>query len=129
MVGTFLRIGRVPSSMESQSRAENRNEAIRGVVGCVAAAAGGAAGMLAWAPYGRHGIFGGFEGTSEWNVLWFGLPVMTLGGVAAGITLFALARRKWRQALGAAVVLAALAGFGVVFDVLEGPPLSCGPGC
>jgi hypothetical protein len=83
--------------------------------------------MLAWAPYGRHGIFGGFEGESEWNVLWFGLPVMTLGGIAAGITLFALVQGKWRQALGAGVLLTALVGFGLAFDVLAGPPLNCGP--
>ncbi|MER5362137.1 hypothetical protein [Streptomyces sp. NPDC002785] len=108
---------------------ENRREAIRGVAGCVVAAAGGATGMLTWAPYGRRGIFGGFEGESEWNVLWLGLPVMTLGGIAAAITLLALVRGKWRRALGAAVVLTALAGFGVAFDVLEGPPLACGPGC
>ncbi|MFD9605465.1 hypothetical protein ACFRFL_35660 [Streptomyces sp. NPDC056708] len=92
------------------------------------AAAGGAAGMLAWAPYGRRGIFGGFEGESEWNVLWFGLPVMTLGGIAAGITLFALVQGKWRRALGAGVLLTALVGFGVAFDVLAGPPLNCDPG-
>ncbi|AXE78751.1 hypothetical protein [Streptomyces atratus] len=108
---------------------DNRREAIRGVAGCMVAAAGGAAGMLAWAPYGRHGIFGGFEGESEWNVLLLGLPVMTLGGITAGLALFALVQGKWRQALGAAALLAALAGFGVAFDVLEGPPLSCGPGC
>ncbi|MEV7718998.1 hypothetical protein [Streptomyces sp. NPDC088184] len=108
---------------------ENRSEAVRGTLGCLVVAAGGAAGVLAWAPYGRHGIFGGFEGTSEWNVLWLGLPVMTLGGIAAGFALAALTGRKWRRALGAAAVLAALAGFGVAFDVLEGPPLACGPGC
>lgn len=101
---------------------ENRSEAVRGTLGCLVVAAGGAAGVLAWAPYGRHGIFGGFEGTSEWNVLWLGLPVMTLGGIAAGFALAALTGRKWRRALGAAAVLAALAGFGVAFDVLEGPP-------
>ncbi|WP_406735197.1 hypothetical protein OG508_21655 [Streptomyces sp. NBC_01108] len=92
------------------------------------AAAGGVAGMLAWAPYGRRGIFGGFEGVSEWDVLWFGLPVMTLGGIAAGITLFALVQGKWRQALGAGVLLTALVGFGVALDVLAGPPLNCDPG-
>ncbi|MFJ1613920.1 hypothetical protein ACIODT_24635 [Streptomyces sp. NPDC088251] len=108
---------------------ENRREAIRGVAGCAVAAAGGAAGMLAWAPYGRRGLFGGFEGAMEWDVLRLGLPVMTLGGIAAGIALFALVQGKWRQALGAAVLLTALAGFGVAFDVLEGPPPMCGPGC
>ncbi|MER6102965.1 hypothetical protein ABT115_11735 [Streptomyces sp. NPDC001832] len=108
---------------------ENRREAIRQVAGCAVAAAGGAAGMLVWAPYGRRGIFGGFEGATEWNVLWLGLPVMTLGGVAAGLALFALVQGKWRWALKAAALLTALAGFGVAFDVLEGPPLSCGPGC
>ncbi|MCX5342569.1 hypothetical protein [Streptomyces atratus] len=108
---------------------ENRREAIRGVAGCMVAAAGGAAGMLTWAPYGRRGIFGGFEGESEWNVLLLGLPVMTLGGIAAGIALFALVQGKWQRALGAAALLTALAGFGVAFDVLEGPPLNCGPGC
>ncbi|MFE7353880.1 hypothetical protein ACFU8Q_11935 [Streptomyces sp. NPDC057543] len=105
---------------------ENRREAIRGVAGCVVAAAGGAAGMLAWAPYARRGIFG-FEGESEWDVVWFGLPVMTLGGIAAGITLFTLVQGKWRQALGAGVLLTALIGFGVVFDVLAGPPPNCDP--
>lgn len=108
---------------------ENRSEAVRGTVGCLVVAAGAAAGVLAWAPYGRRGIFGGFEGESEWNVLWLGLPVMTVGGIAAGLVLVALAGRKWRRALGAAVALAALTGFGVAFDVLEGPPLACGPGC
>ncbi|MFB6990735.1 hypothetical protein ACFC0C_37725 [Streptomyces sp. NPDC056178] len=108
---------------------DDRREAIRGVAGCAIAAAGGAAGMLAWAPYGRRGIFGGFEGESEWNVLWLGLPVMILGGIAAGLTLFALVQRKWRPALGAAVLLTALAGFGVAFDVLDGPPMNCGPKC
>ncbi|MFF2326668.1 MULTISPECIES: hypothetical protein [unclassified Streptomyces] len=108
---------------------ENRREAIRGVAGCLVAAAGGAAGMLAWAPYGRSGIFGGFEGETEWNVLWLGLPVMTLGGVAAGVTLAALVARRWRRALGAAAFLTVLAGFGVAFDVLAGPPSSCGSPC
>ncbi|MFJ9680133.1 hypothetical protein ACIRP2_19005 [Streptomyces sp. NPDC101194] len=107
---------------------DNRREAIRGVAGCAVAAAGGAAGMLAWAPYGRRGIFG-FEGESEWNVLWLGLPVMTLGGIVAGLTLSALVQGKWRPALGAAVLLTALAGFGVAFDVLDGPPTHCGPKC
>ncbi|MFJ6012484.1 hypothetical protein [Streptomyces sp. NPDC092952] len=108
---------------------DNRSEAFRGVAGCLVVAAGGVAGMLAWTPYGRHGLVSGFEGAKEWNVLWLGLPVMTLGGMAAGLTLAALAGRKWRRALGAATALAALAGFGVAFDVLEGPPLACGPGC
>ncbi|MFF1646899.1 hypothetical protein [Streptomyces sp. NPDC058240] len=108
---------------------ENRSEAVRGIAGCLVVAAGGAAGTLAWAPYGRSGIFGGFEGATEWNVLWLGLPVMALGGITAGLVLVALAGRKWRRALGAAAVLAALTGFGVAFDVLEGPPPACGPGC
>ncbi|MGW1408528.1 hypothetical protein [Streptomyces sp. NPDC002403] len=108
---------------------ENRSEAVRGIAGCLVVAAGGAAGTLAWAPYGRHGLVSGFEGATEWNVLWLGLPVMTLGGITAGLTLVALAGRKWRRALGAAAVLAAITGFGVAFDVLEGPPLACGPGC
>ncbi|MEV6165894.1 hypothetical protein AB0L71_29070 [Streptomyces sp. NPDC052052] len=108
---------------------EHRREAIRGVAGCLIALIGGAAGMLAWAPYGRRGIFGGFEGEAEWNVLWLGLPVMMLGGITAGVTLFALLWGKWRQALGAAVLLTALVGFGVAFDVLAGPPSTCGPVC
>ncbi|MEU3218895.1 hypothetical protein [Streptomyces sp. NPDC006971] len=107
---------------------ENRGEAVRGIVGCLAAIVGGVVGLLAWAPYGRHGIFGGFEGESEWNVLWLGLPVMVLGGITAGIALFALLRGKWRSALGAAALLAGLAALGLAFDVLAGPPL-CGPGC
>ncbi|MCX4866167.1 hypothetical protein OHU11_23865 [Streptomyces sp. NBC_00257] len=108
---------------------ENRSEAVRGIAGCLVVAGGAAAGMLVWAPYGRRGIFGGFEGVTEWNVLWLGLPVMTLGGITAGLTLVALAGRKWRRALGPAAALAALTGFGVAFDVLEGPPLACGPVC
>ncbi|WP_327368322.1 hypothetical protein [Streptomyces sp. NBC_01217] len=112
-----------------ENRRETVHEAVRGVAGCLVVAAGGAAGMLAWAPYGRRGIFGGFEGESEWNVLLLGLPVMTLGGLAAGAALLALVQGKWRRSLGAAALLAALAGFGVAFDVLQGPPSSCGPDC
>ncbi|MEU9849757.1 hypothetical protein [Streptomyces sp. NPDC047985] len=107
---------------------ENQGEAVRGIAGCLAASLGGVAGMLTWAPYGRRGIFGGFEGESEWNVLWLGFPVMVLGGITAGIALFALLTGKWRLAFGAAALLAGLAVFGLAFDVLAGPPL-CGPGC
>ncbi|MFF9346937.1 hypothetical protein [Streptomyces sp. NPDC014734] len=107
---------------------DNRSEAVRGAVGCLAAAVGGIAGILVWAPYGRRGIFG-FEGETEWNVLRLGLPVMLLGGIAAGIGLFALVRGKWRTALGATSFVAALAVFGVEFDVLAGPLSDCGPKC
>ncbi|GAA1330528.1 hypothetical protein GCM10009647_070000 [Streptomyces sanglieri] len=107
---------------------ENRKEAVRGVVGCAVVAAGGAAGMLAWVPYGRRGILG-FEGESEWDVFWFGLPVMVLGGIATGLVLINLARRKWRRTLGATALLAALVGVGVVFDVLEDPYTYCEMGC
>ncbi|MFI9626958.1 hypothetical protein [Streptomyces sp. NPDC052042] len=118
----------VPWPARVTSVMENRSEAIRGIVGCLVVAVGGTAGVLAWTPYGRRGIFGGFEGESEWNVLWLGLPVMVLGGIATGIALFALLRGKWRSALGAAAALAGLVAFGLAFDVLAGPPL-CGPGC
>jgi hypothetical protein len=103
-------------------------EAVRGIAGCLVVAAGAAAGMLVWAPYGRRG-FSGFEGAAEWNVVWLGLPVMTLGGITAGLVLVTLAGRKWRRALGAALALAALAGFGIAFDVLDGPTPVCGEGC
>ncbi|MFG3525649.1 hypothetical protein ACGF8B_02815 [Streptomyces sp. NPDC047917] len=112
-----------------ENRSGTVREAVRGIAGCLVVAGGAAAGMLVWAPYGRRGIFGGFEGATEWNVLWLGLPVMTLGGITAGLTLVALAGRKWRRALGAAAALAALTGFGVAFDVLEGPPPVCDPVC
>lgn len=106
-----------------------RREAVIGTAGCLAAALGALAGLVAWVPYGRHGIFGGFEGESALNVLWLGLPVMVFGGTAAGLVLFALVRGKWRQTVVPALTLTALTVIGYGFDVLAGPPLACGPGC
>ncbi|QNE76430.1 hypothetical protein F0344_18970 [Streptomyces finlayi] len=108
---------------------DTRREAVTGTAGCLAAALGALVGLTAWVPYGRHGIFGGFEGASELNVLWLGLPVMLFGGTAAGLVLFALVRGKWRQAVVPALALTALTAVGCGFDVLAGPPLACGPGC
>ncbi|MFD7430629.1 hypothetical protein ACFV6Z_26840 [Streptomyces sp. NPDC059818] len=108
---------------------DSRREALAGAAGCAVAGAGAAAGMLVWAPYARRGILGGFEGEAEWDVLWQGLPVMTLGGVAAALGGLYLVRGKWRRALGFATLLAAVAVLGVTFQVLEGPPSPCGPSC
>lgn len=106
---------------------DNRREALTGVAGCAVAVAGAAAGMLVWAPYAQRGILGGFEGAAEWDVLWQGLPVMVLGGVAAALGGLCLVRGKWRRALAFGVLLAALTVLGVTFQVLEGPLPSCGP--
>ncbi|MEV0785498.1 hypothetical protein AB0I52_21505 [Streptomyces sp. NPDC050423] len=108
---------------------DSRREALNGIAGFAAAAAGATAGMLVWAPYARRGLFGGFEGQSEWDVLWHGLPVMILGGVAAALGVLCLVRKKWLRALGFGALLAALAVLGVTFHVLEGPPPPCGSVC
>ncbi|MFG2404991.1 hypothetical protein ACGFR8_11795 [Streptomyces brevispora] len=107
----------------------DRREALTGIAGYVVAAAGAAAGMLVWAPYARRGLFGGFEGQSEWDVLWHGLPVMTFGGIAAALGAMCLVRGMWRRALGFGAILAALAVLGVTFQVLDGPPPPCGSVC
>ncbi|MFG2598515.1 hypothetical protein [Streptomyces sp. NPDC048462] len=105
---------------------DDRREALHGVTGFAVAAAGAAAGMSVWAPYARRGILGGFEGEAEWDILWQGLPVMALGGVAAALGTLCLVRGRWRRALAFGALLTALAVVGVTFQVLEGPPSPCG---
>ncbi|ROQ67886.1 hypothetical protein EDD93_2336 [Streptomyces sp. 840.1] len=110
-------------------RRESRREALSGIAGFAVAAAGATAGMLVWAPYARRGLFGSIEGHSEWDVLWHGLPVMTLGGVAAALGTLWLVRGRWLGALGFGALLAVLAVVGVTFGVLDGPPPPCGSVC
>ncbi|MEV5676381.1 MULTISPECIES: hypothetical protein [unclassified Streptomyces] len=109
---------------------DTRREAVTGIAGCLVAAVGAVAGIAAWTPYGRDGLFGGFESASNWNVVWLGLPVMTLGGTAAALGVFALVRGRWRPALGLMTAVTALAALGYGFDVLAGPePQLCGDPC
>lgn len=104
-----------------------RREALTGTAGCLAAVLGALAGIAVWTPYGKEGLFGGFEGESNPAVLWLGLPVLVLGGITAALAVFAVARGRRRAALGLVAVLAALAAFGYGFDVLAGPPAQdCG---
>lgn len=117
------------TDMGTDATRDSRREALDGVAGFAVAAAGAIAGMLVWAPYAQRGILGGFEGEAEWDVLWQGLPVMTLGGVAAALGTLCLVRGRWRRALGFGALLAALVVLGVTFQVLEGPPSPCGPVC
>ncbi|MGC5364274.1 hypothetical protein ACPXCE_21830 [Streptomyces sp. DT24] len=101
-------------------------EAAADAAGCLVALAGAVAGLLLWAPYGGHGLLGGFEGATAWRVLWLGLPVMTVGGAVAALTVRALARRRWRRTLGLGLLLVALAAIGTGYEVLAGPPSGCG---
>ncbi|MEE1737921.1 hypothetical protein [Streptomyces sp. BE147] len=102
---------------------DTRREAVTGAAGCLAAALGAVVGLAVWTPYGRAGLFGGFEGAVNWTVLWLGLPVMTLGGIAVALGIFAVARGRWRPALGLAGAVAALTALGFGLDVLAPPPL------
>lgn len=110
---------------------ETRQEAAAGTIGCLAAVLGALAGIAAWLPYGRKGLFGGFEGETNPAVLWLGLPVMALGGIATALAVFAVVRGRWRPALGLAAAVAVLAAFGYAFDVLAGPQAleDCGSPC
>ncbi|MER0426000.1 hypothetical protein [Streptomyces microflavus] len=91
---------------------ETRQEAAAGTIGCLAAVLGALAGIAAWLPYGRKGLFGGFEGETNPAVLWLGLPVMALGGIATALAVFAVVRGRWLGALGLVGAAAGLAAFG-----------------
>ncbi|MFJ1782719.1 hypothetical protein ACIOML_00225 [Streptomyces anulatus] len=99
-----------------------RREAVVGTAGCVTAFVGALAGIALWAPYGKDGLVDGFEGATNWDVVWFGLPLMILGGIAAALAAFALVRGYWLRALGLVAAVAALAGIGYALDALAGPP-------
>ncbi|MFI1186446.1 hypothetical protein [Streptomyces californicus] len=100
----------------------SRREAVVGTAGCVTAFAGALAGIVLWAPHGKGGLLDGFEGASNWNVLWVGLPLMILGGIAAALALFALVRGRWKQALGLVAAIGVLFALGVGVDALAGAP-------
>ncbi|MEW2070464.1 hypothetical protein [Streptomyces sp. NPDC007346] len=110
---------------------ETRQEAVTGTIGCLAAVLGTLAGIVAWLPYGRRGLFGGFEGETNPDVFWLGLPVMALGGAAAALAVLSVVRGRWRWALALVGVLAGIAAFGYGFDVLAGTRAvqDCGPPC
>ncbi|MEU5459369.1 alpha-amylase family glycosyl hydrolase, partial [Streptomyces globisporus] len=91
-------------------------------VGCVTAFAGALAGIVLWAPHGKGGLLDGFEGTSNWNVLRVGLPLMILGGIAAALAVFFLVRRDWKRALGCVAAIGVLFALGVAVDALAGAP-------
>ncbi|MER7696906.1 hypothetical protein [Streptomyces sp. NPDC096095] len=101
---------------------DSRREAVVGTAGCVTAFVGALAGIVLWAPHGKGGLLDGIEGASNWNVLWIGLPLMILGGIAAALAVFALVRGHWLRALGLVLTIAALAGLGVGVDALAGAP-------
>ncbi|MFH9666143.1 hypothetical protein ACH4LQ_12890 [Streptomyces globisporus] len=100
----------------------SRREAVTGTAGCVTAFAGALAGIVLWAPHGKGGLLDGFEGTSNWNVLWVGLPLMILGGIAAALAVFFLVRRDWKRALGCVAAIGVLFALGVAVDALAGAP-------
>ncbi|MFI8198289.1 hypothetical protein ACIF6K_17435 [Streptomyces sp. NPDC085942] len=109
--------------MEIPSGAQDaRREAAVGALGCATAFVGALAGIVLWAPHGKGGLLDGFEGASNWNVLWIGLPLMILGGVAAALAVFFLVRRRWLRALGMVAAIAALTAVGVGVDALAGAP-------
>ncbi|QIB47953.1 hypothetical protein [Streptomyces aureoverticillatus] len=108
-----------------------RREAVTGAAGCLTAALGALAGFAVWLPYGRRGLFGRFEGETNPDLLWLGLPVLTLGGTATALAIFLAVRGRWRTALGLAAAVAGLTAFGYGFDVLAGPQATrhCAPSC
>ncbi|ALU95166.1 MULTISPECIES: hypothetical protein [Streptomyces] len=113
-------------------RTENpRRDALTGTIGCLTAVLGALAGIAVWFPYGRRGLFGGFEGETNPAVLWLGLPVMAVGGAVAALAVFALVRGRWRPALGLVAAVAGITAFGYGFDVLAGTRTleDCGSPC
>ncbi|MFD4023176.1 hypothetical protein ACFWRV_06550 [Streptomyces sp. NPDC058576] len=99
-----------------------RREAVVGTAGCVTAFAGALAGIVLWAPYGKDGLLDGFEGAANWDVVWYGLPLMVLGGITTALTVFTAVRGRWLRALGLAGAVAGLAAIGYAVDALAGPP-------
>ncbi|WNE95555.1 hypothetical protein PS467_09515 [Streptomyces luomodiensis] len=108
-----------------------RREAAIGAAGCLTAVFGCLAGFAAWLPYGRRALFGGFEGETNPDVLWLGLPVLVLSGTAAALAVFVVVRGRWRTAIALVAAVAGLAAIGYGFDVLAGPPTTrhCAPSC
>ncbi|KQX37141.1 hypothetical protein ASD97_09210 [Streptomyces sp. Root63] len=100
----------------------SRREAVVGTAGCVTAFVGALAGIALWAPYGKNGLVDGFEGATNWDVVWFGLPLMVLGGIATALAVFFLVRSDWKRALGLVAAIAVLFAIGVGVDALAGPP-------
>ncbi|MFF4321207.1 hypothetical protein [Streptomyces sp. NPDC001568] len=108
-----------------------RCKAVTGVAGCLIAVLGAMAGSAVWLPYGRRGLFGDFEGETNQDLLWLGLPILVLAGTTAALAVFAAVRGRWRSALVLAAALAGLAALGYGFDVLAGPQATrhCAPSC
>ncbi|MFJ8022088.1 hypothetical protein [Streptomyces sp. NPDC096311] len=68
--------------------------------GCLIAVVGAGAGLAVWAAHSR-GRFQRFEQGPDWSVLYAELPLMVLGGTAAGLGLWALgwwALGRWVRA-------------------------------
>ncbi|MFD5347830.1 hypothetical protein ACFWJY_29795 [Streptomyces anulatus] len=100
----------------------SRRDAVVGTAGCLTAFAGALAGIVLWAPHGKGGLLDGFEGASNWNVLWVGLPLMILGGIAAALAVFFLVRGDWKRARGLVAANARLIALGVVGDAQSRAP-------
>jgi hypothetical protein len=66
-------------------------ERTQAAAGCLTALAGAGAGLALWAVHVR-GRFRRFEQSPDWSVLYAELPLMVLGGVAASLGVWALAR-------------------------------------
>ncbi|MDX3337027.1 hypothetical protein PV409_03515 [Streptomyces sp. ME02-6979.5a] len=99
-----------------------RREAALGTAGCLTAFAGALAGIALWTPYGKDGLLDGFEGATNWDVVWYGLPLMVIGGIAAALAVFSAVRGRWLRALGLVAAVAGLAAIGYAVDALAGPP-------
>ncbi|GAA2978776.1 hypothetical protein JCM13580A_26340 [Streptomyces drozdowiczii] len=108
-----------------------RRQALTGTAGLLTALLGALAGLVAWLPYGRRGLFGAFEGERNTDVLLLGLPLLLLGGTLAALAAFAAVRGRWRTALALTAAVAGLAALGYGLDVLAGPQAvsDCGSPC
>ncbi|PZT76057.1 MULTISPECIES: hypothetical protein [unclassified Streptomyces] len=117
--------------MDTEPIASRRREAATGTAGLLAALLGALAGLAVWFPYGRRGLFGAFEGETNADVLFLGLPVLVIGGAVAALAVFAAVRGRWRAALGLVAAVAGLAAVGFGFDVPAGPQAlrDCGSPC
>ncbi|MFE2379215.1 hypothetical protein [Streptomyces sp. NPDC059398] len=82
---------------------------------------------MAWLPYGRRGLSGGFEDETNPDLLLLGLPVMVFGGTATALAVYVAVRGRWRTALGLAAAVAGLAALGYCFDVQA--TQHCAPSC
>ncbi|MEU5821833.1 MULTISPECIES: hypothetical protein [Streptomyces] len=108
-----------------------RRQALTGTAGLLTALLGALAGLVAWLPYGRRGLFGAFEGERNTDVLLLGLPLLLLGGTLAALAAFTAARGRWRTALALTATVAGLAALGYGLDVLAEPQAvsDCGSPC